>query len=457
MRERYFGTVLLGVFVVTLHCCWYGSVDVVQVKGDPVNLVDNGNFERMGFTLGKGSKNRWEGKGMTKLDVQAGTAAAVGAVPGWCVVRGGVEVLSNVDYVSASAASSFCVHLNSAATGAAGTLRSMPLLAPPRQGAQYNLTFSVAVNPDGGPASCSLNVTLFRKGRLPVSLAVPPLLSSSSFSRSYLLWRTFNLSFFGTNKNTYIEFASSTPAKYGLLLDDVKVSLLDLLSNGGFDYGTTFNFTQLSLDGFIVLQTPSAAIPQWFVNSGSIKYSKGHYIPSDERLSNVLDLNGDSPGSITTSFPSQFGLSYQILFDFAASPEASFGTFFEAEAAFFVAVLDSVQGTILSNQAVVVTASLNQTLSNITWQTGSATFVAVGNRTNVTFISQISGDYGPLLDNVHVYEIKQENKALSENVTGQPTTNYTLQSQSDGKVDLFQSLIGWRLLWFFSINVLVWL
>lgn len=62
---------------------------------------------------------------------------------------------------------------------------------------------------------------------------------------------------------------------------------------------------------------------------------------------------------------------------------------------------------------------------------GSTMFVALGNRTNVTFISQVQGNYGPLIDNVHVYEIQEENNS---NTTIQPLiTNYTMQPQSDAR------------------------
>ncbi|KAH7298420.1 hypothetical protein KP509_25G042400 [Ceratopteris richardii] len=395
----------VGIALVQWLWWWCWALRVGMVQADSVNLVDNGNFERMDFVLGKGSKGIWEGKGMTRLDVEAGTPAAVGAIPGWRVVAGGVQVLSNADYASASANSSFCIHLNSFLSGP-GTLRTMPLLVSPHLDALYNLTFSAAAHPDGGSASRSLNVSVFRKRSLPETKAMPSITSSSS-SRTFIPWTTYSLFFTGTDQNTYVEFASTTAGKYGIILDDVKISLVDVNVNGAFD-SSSLKTMQHSSEHFLVLKPPSTAISNWLVTSNSIKYSKSDYSSSEDMLSGFVDLNAHSSGAILSSIPSRMGSSYELLFDYAGNPQASIDAFLE-DSAFLVTIEDQAQGTILSSEAVpIAPSSISSDISNITWTTGTASFMAIGNYTKFSFISQIKGAYGPLLAKIRVYEIPKE-------------------------------------------------
>lgn len=352
------------------------------VQSDPLNLVKDGDFDEMSLNLTPLSPF---------FNVFSSSPESTGSIFGWIVSSGGVQIVSNQVYYSEDSSSKYCVHLNSPA--GPGLLRSIPLSLP-RPGASYDVSYKITVNPDGGPLWRSMTVSMQEGNRVYSSPAVS--VSDPLATRSALTWSTQQFSFIGMGQVASLKFQSTTAGFYGLLIDSVQVSLSNLIDNGGFEFGS-LNVSQLSNNSYCIIRAPSTDIWEWLVISGSVKYVKGQYNSSVKGSLVVIDLNGDGEGSLMTSFVTRAGLSYTVLFDMMMNSQG--GSARSDGGLMRVRMINTNDGKVIASEIIT------QELSGGEWRTCELTSIAVGAYVNVTFTSLVKGRFGPLLDNVQVFEV----------------------------------------------------
>jgi hypothetical protein len=226
--------------------------------------------------------------------------------------------------------------------------------------------------------------------------------STPQSQRSSIVWQTVWTTFVGTGESTTLQFESLTAGSFGPLLDNVIVTLINLVPNGSFE--TTKTLLVLTNETwFNVLQAPSDMITSWTISAGNIK--RASYLrwqPSTDDSNSMLDLNGDNDdGTIVSDpFPTRVGSSYVVLFDTAANPEP----LVPLQGNIFAAVRTSQDGSILSYSTVFVDAD-QFSINSIGWQTYTIQFEATTATSVVMFTSKIFGSSGPLLDNVQCYQV----------------------------------------------------
>ncbi|MDE1925467.1 MAG: choice-of-anchor C family protein [Patescibacteria group bacterium] len=156
------------------------------------------------------------------------------------------------------------------------------------------------------------------------------------------------------------------------------------VSNGSFETGT-------SPGSFLTLTAPNGTdITNWTVDSGTIDYIGTYWTASNGSRS--LDLNGTSTGSISQTFPTIVGAAYKVTFDLSGNP---------AGGPSLKDVLVSATGA-ASQHFTYDTAAAGNTLADMKWQPETYSFTATAANTTLTFASQITGSFGPALDNVAV-------------------------------------------------------
>jgi hypothetical protein len=96
-----------------------------------------------------------------------------------------------------------------------------------------------------------------------------------------------------------------------------QVILDNMIDNGSFEV-LTIDFESLTSS---ILQSPSTALKNWVVNSGNVKLLRGSRFQSSDNSSSVLDMNGNTGGSIITYFGTTPKSTYAILLDIATNPD----------------------------------------------------------------------------------------------------------------------------------------
>lgn len=96
-----------------------------------------------------------------------------------------------------------------------------------------------------------------------------------------------------------------------------QVILDNMIDNGSFEV-LTIDFESLTSS---ILQSPSTALKNWVVNSGNVKFLRGSRFQSSDNSSSVLDMNGNTGGSIITYFGTTPKSTYAILLDIATNPD----------------------------------------------------------------------------------------------------------------------------------------
>ena len=156
-------------------------------------------------------------------------------------------------------------------------------------------------------------------------------------------------------------------------------------TNGSFEVGTPpGSYT-----------THSAGDPDitgWTIDSGSVDYIGSYWQASDGERS--IDLNGLEAGTISQTFPTVIGATYDVTFDLSGNPdglpsmkEVSVSATGAAPSSFFYDT--SVEGN---------------THASMEWNQEMYSFVATAVSTTLSFESQIAGAFGPALDNVSITE-----------------------------------------------------
>ncbi|CAK9213481.1 unnamed protein product [Sphagnum troendelagicum] len=370
------------------------TVAVTTCGSDPVNLVFNGGFENEPFSLS-----------LLKPTQDIGFFFQIGAyIPAWRVTKNSVQVVSSQAFDPAIANTSYCVHLNT--KGGAGAIQSSDLYTTRKQ-ARYYLSLHFTGQPDGGPLYKAMQVTISEKGIISYTVRHRMFVAQSNPypSRTPLLWMARQWAFLGTGKSMRLELESTTPGPVGILVDDIQVILDNMLDNGSFEV-LTIDFESLTSS---ILQSPSTALKNWVVNSGSVKLLRGSRFQSSDNSSSVLDMNGNTGGSIITYFGTTPKSTYAILLDIATNPDIAEtdkqGIPEQCSTKLEVTVKVQATGKTLLTDLVTSKRKKGLQSNVVKWETVELRFDAE-TYTNVTiqFASKVGGKLGPLLDNIAIFQ-----------------------------------------------------
>jgi choice-of-anchor C domain-containing protein len=134
---------------------------------------------------------------------------------------------------------------------------------------------------------------------------------------------------------------------------------VELIKNGGFEsaggFSGGFETTGSGLDGWTIGGTVDLINTYWTPASGS--YS--------------LDLNGGGAGSISQSFATVVGQTYNVSFSLAGNPVGGGDKFFYASVTAPVVYTFGIDG---------------KTLANMGWVTQSFSFVAIADTSTLSFV-----------------------------------------------------------------------
>jgi choice-of-anchor C domain-containing protein len=173
-----------------------------------------------------------------------------------------------------------------------------------------------------------------------------------------------------------------------------KVTGNNLLNNESFETGT-------DPGSFATLNSGSNDITPWTVDSGSIDYIGSYWQASDGGRS--IDMNGFVPGSVSQTLSTVAGDTYQVTFDLSGNPESRSDPNdpYYSPSNKVLAVSATDTSPINFNYD---TGFEQNTLANMKWKKYSYSFTATGTSTTLTFASQISGAFGPAVDNIDVHK-----------------------------------------------------
>jgi choice-of-anchor C domain-containing protein len=157
----------------------------------------------------------------------------------------------------------------------------------------------------------------------------------------------------------------------------------NLIVNGSFETGP-------APGSFITLLNGSTVINGWTVGGDSIDYIGTYWNAQDGSRS--IDLAGNGPGSISQSFATLSGQSYHVEFWMAGNPDGG----------------DTLKAIAASGGSVNIQifnfSTTGHSLGDMGWENKFFDFIATGDTTTLTFASNMSGPYGPAIDNVSVPE-----------------------------------------------------
>ncbi|KAL3682425.1 hypothetical protein R1sor_000447 [Riccia sorocarpa] len=387
MSGKFYGLICKIIFVLAhLH---------TKALSVPDQLVQNGGFDSELF-LQPENESEWSiGKSKIKL-------------PNWRISNGNIQLLSSKYFYATppswSNIGNYCVHLNGAEGPA--TILSAPLLGQ-IAGAIYNLSIDVAGTPLGGELYKKLQITIIFHRKIPFWLfdeyTLPQYEASNPYNSRTIPWTTTKYAFLGTGRKTLIKIASKSEGSKGFLIDNVRVSLHNILDNGSFEQLIQDNTTTTFPD---IVNSPSWRIKNWYLESGSIKYIRGRIQPSTDLSGTAIDLNGDGPGLLTRNVSTINNELYYISFDYAANPEAEivFKGYFSLTV--LTQAVNDENSTLPSTikQKLIKVTSKGRSNSAVGWQTCKVGFYAKSDFTTIRFQSSVNGTFGPLLDSVQMYQ-----------------------------------------------------
>src|SRR5688572_16530500 len=152
---------------------------------------------------------------------------------------------------------------------------------------------------------------------------------------------------------------------------------VELIVNGGFNNGGT---VAEPTGGFATLGVGNTSINAWDIDAGTIDWIQGYWQSADGDGYSV-DLNGNSPASISQSISTLAGQSYILRFAMSGNPDN-----FRGETR--VAVIGA-DGTIGSATYTLTAAN---TRANMLWAEQTFGFTATDSSTIISFTS---GNTGP--------------------------------------------------------------
>lgn len=350
-------------------------------------------------------------------------------LPYWTCVHGGVQLWDAQVYIPRlSDNCTFIVHMNSKVGG--GHIVSTPMYTP-RENAEYVVSMSLACNPHGGPRNQSLMALVFEDDGKEMEPRPNPfvLATDAASSKENLMWERHSFRMLGTGRCMYLYLQSMVKGYYGLLVANVQVNLANLVENGSFEtlsLDPTDTFSDATMD--VTLQAPRLnSIPSWVVESGKVRLSitgpgKAFQAATDEgQYTMELNAAGRS-GEISTVFTVSTNTSiskdheYVLLFDTAVNPiqintqtDSSVGNANTLLGKLGIKVVGVQTDKSLLDKNYE-SNSTGFTPMSVGWTTQNYTFkMAEDKSAKISFRSLTEGiNYGPFVDNVMVYEVKQK-------------------------------------------------
>jgi choice-of-anchor C domain-containing protein len=157
-------------------------------------------------------------------------------------------------------------------------------------------------------------------------------------------------------------------------------------SNGSFETGT-------DPGSFLTVNAPDlTTIADWTVDSGSVDYIGTYWAAADGLRS--IDLDGSAAGSISQTFATDSGATYNVTFAMSGNPDNGPGD---------KTLEVSATGAASKDYTYTVTGSNSE--ANMNWAPETYSFVAAAATTTLEFASKTDGAYGPALDNVVITEV----------------------------------------------------
>jgi choice-of-anchor C domain-containing protein len=185
------------------------------------------------------------------------------------------------------------------------------------------------------------------------------------------------------------------------------VSVIDSIYGAGVG---SFELPTQPITNYITLRAGSPDLTGWTVGSGSIDVVKSN-IWNASQGSYSLDMNGTlpsgnpDPGSISTTFATIVGATYQLQFDISGYLGYTNTTNPKVMEVAIKAVnlLDEVAEISKADHLFIATNTSNVLPLSLAWETRTVSFTATESRTRLTFASKTTTNQSAmLLDNVRV-------------------------------------------------------
>lgn len=176
------------------------------VVASPAEAVANGSFEAA--TLSNAQTTTLNTNGFVTL------AAGSTALTGWTIAG------TDIDYIGSywqSAQGDRSLDLNGLGPGSISQTFATPNEA-------YRLSFAMAGNPDGGPVTKTLTVTLSGTGLNGIGYSF----NTTGATLANMKWTTFHLDFVPQNNTTTVTFSSTTAGPFGPALDNVLTTVTQI-------------------------------------------------------------------------------------------------------------------------------------------------------------------------------------------------------------------------------------
>lgn len=176
-----------------------------------------------------------------------------------------------------------------------------------------------------------------------------------------------------------------TVSSIGMLLTTLTPAFAASFSNGSFE-------TPTATGPFQTITAPdSTTLTPWSITSGNIDLIGTYWNAS--KGSQSLDMNGTTNGAISQQFDTTPGYTYVVGFDMSGNPDGGPA----------VKTMDVNAGGTTSSYSYDTTA-LQNTKTNMKWQSHTFTFKANSSSSTLSFTSTTdpSSSFGPALDNVTV-------------------------------------------------------
>ena len=175
--------------------------------------------------------------------------------------------------------------------------------------------------------------------------------------------------------------AYATIAVFALLTPTAHASV-ELIHNGGFESAGGFS------GGF---ETIGSGLDGWTIG-GTVDLINTYWTPASGSYS--LDLNGGGAGSISQSFATVVGQTYNVSFSLAGNPVGGGDKFFYASVTAPITYTFDIDG---------------KTLGNMGWVRKSFSFVAVSDTSTLSFVGDpYHSYYGAALDDISVMAVVPE-------------------------------------------------
>lgn len=187
----------------------------------------------------------------------------------------------------------------------------------------------------------------------------------------------------------------------------MKIVLATLLATGLIAASTGAQAANLILDGdfnnsnaTFSTVTAVSTIGPWHVTAGSVDLIGGYWqSPSGPNASAAgtngsIDLNGNAPGTLSQSFATQIGKTYEVTFDLSANPDGG-------------PAVKSTKVKVGPASGVFSFPSVAASHANMNYIPETINFTATSNTTTLTFLGNNTSQYGAVIGDVSVLAVPE--------------------------------------------------